>query len=282
VTIPADPHFCPTPETLVLFLEGRLTDTARETVAEHAKTCSECIFVLGETHRFLQEQEDVATEDEPPSVFRKRSWWPAAATILIAVAGASTWTWLQRDPIRRLVIVTRSAPVRQLEGRLDDFRYARFEAPRTSSFEAKDTFAVIRAVAASIADDPDLKDAAGFHARGVAELLRGNQRSAVALLIRAVQSMPSKAGYWADLAAARISAARGEHSDAQLLAAVADADRALALDPRHAPAFFNRAVALQNLGRSNEAIADFRRAAALERRSPWSKEALRRAEDLLR
>jgi len=59
-------------------------------------------------------------------------------------------------------------------------------------------------------------------------------------------------------------------------AALADADAALKLKPDAAPALDTRAHILEALGRREEAIADFRRALAIEPRLSGSREGLKR------
>jgi tetratricopeptide (TPR) repeat protein len=59
-------------------------------------------------------------------------------------------------------------------------------------------------------------------------------------------------------------------------AALADADSALKLNPQAAPVLDVRGHALEALGRRDDAIADFRRALAIEPRLSGSRDGLRR------
>jgi tetratricopeptide (TPR) repeat protein len=57
---------------------------------------------------------------------------------------------------------------------------------------------------------------------------------------------------------------------------LADAERALELDPNYLPALETRAQIFEALGRREEAIADFRRALALDPKLKESAEGLER------
>lgn len=283
MTITPDPHSCPDPEVLMLFLEGKLTGAAHDYVSSHLKICSDCVFVLGETSRFLEEREEPGVEDDPQTARFVTVRRLAAAAAVVLTAGTATWQWLHsRDPVSRIAAAARSASITPVEGRLHGFPHARFEAPRGGE-ATYDDGAELRAIARMVAEDPDLpRDAVGLHARGVAELLRGNPRAAIIHIAGAGHRSPREPVYWSDLAVARIALARAEGGDAPLQAAIADADRALALDARDVTALFNRAVARERLGMREEAVVDFRRAAALEPGSPWAEEASARARDLSR
>jgi len=276
VTTPQHLQSCPAPEVLVLFVEGKLIGTARNEVSRHVKACSECVFVVGETSRFLQEETDTSLEDERPAGRYRGSWRLAAAAALVLIAAGGLWQWsLARDDVRRLAAVAKKVPVRALEGRLGGFQHAPFEGVRS---ERERRGGELQVVASAVATDPD----ADLHARGIAELLRGNSRAAVDLLSRAARNRPERAGYWSDLAAARIAGARASRDRRELENAIADASRALSLDPDSAAALFNRGIALEHLSRRGEAVADFRRAAEQDPRSGWAAEASVRISELSR
>jgi Flp pilus assembly protein TadD len=59
-------------------------------------------------------------------------------------------------------------------------------------------------------------------------------------------------------------------------AALADAERALAIGPRSAPVLSLRGLIREKLGARDEALADFRQALALDPNLPQAAEALRR------
>jgi tetratricopeptide (TPR) repeat protein len=263
---------------LTLFLEGKLAGAERASVGDHVKTCSECVFVLGETSRFLQEQDDTLADEETHLTAHRKTWWLAVAAAVAAAFGVATWqARTARDPIQRLAAAAKAVPVTSVEGRLEGFPPARFDLLRSKAKTSE--AARLRSAARDVVDDPDLGDGvAALHARGVAELLLGDANRAVASIGAACSASRSNAGYWSDLAAAQIEAARRDDRRARLRAAIQAADRALALNRDHAPALFNRAVARESLGYPREAAADFRRAAALEPGTQWSKAAERRAD----
>lgn len=278
MTLPPHLESCPAPEVVMLFVEGKLPGALHQAVAEHVTTCSECVFVIGETRRFLQEQDDAAPEEELPPVTGKAlpRWWLAVAAALAVAAGAAMWRQaVLRQPMRRMIAAAGFASTRPVEGRLSGFGYAPFREPRAATNGAEPAGgAELRTTARAVAEGEALRrGAVHLHARGVAVLLSGDARTAAALLHAAAASDPSNPEYWSDLAAARIAIAGKEGDDAQLSAAVSDADRALHLDGDFVPALFNRGVARHNLGQREAAIADLRRAALLEPRSAWAREA---------
>lgn len=83
-----------------------------------------------------------------------------------------------------------------------------------------------------------------------------------------------------NLAAVLVNEAEGSNRTAAL-EAVSVATRAIADEPDLAPAHFNLALALEQLGLTHHARAEFRRAAELDGTSGWAKEAQSRAADLL-
>ncbi len=284
MTLPPHLQSCPAPEVLMLFMEGKLTGTSQDTVSDHVKHCSDCVFVIGETSRFLQEQEDGTAEEENSPLRRVSSWQFAVAAALALAVGGGAWQWTaSRQPMRRMAAAAAAAGVRPIDGRLSEFPHSRFENPRSASGVEAAKTATLRTVARAIAvERASLRAPADLHDRGVAELLSDHTETAIGLLAAAANGAPSQPRYWSDLAAARIAAASANGDANQLRMAVADATRAIALNKRFVPALFNRAVARQRLGLTTDAAADFRQAAQLERGSPWAREAAARASDLTR
>lgn len=125
-------------------------------------------------------------------------------------------------------------------------------------------------------------DAALQHVRGAAHtlairaLLEDQPRTAVKQLERLTTADPRNPDSWSDLSAARYQESVAAN-DAELnVSALAAADQALELDPTHAEALFNRALALESLGTLREATAAFEQYLAADDTSSWAVEARQR------
>lgn len=108
------------------------------------------------------------------------------------------------------------------------------------------------------------------------ELLAGDEKAAIAHLEEAVLLAPGDANLLSDLAATYLAQAAKGREPHNLPRALAVADRALAVDGRHAAARFNRALALESLGLLPEARRAWHSYRRLDPRSGWSGEAAAR------
>lgn len=259
-----DAYLCPEPSVLGAFVEGRLDAAARAAVDRHLATCAECVGIVGDATRFLEEETDEVSdaEVEPPTKLPMRAIAAIAAAVVCAVALTAWFAASRRDPLTHLRSVAARVDTRPIEPRLAGFAYKPPATPRGGP---------------SIEDDALLREAervAGSapapHARGVALLLVGRTAEALPLLRRAAAQAPNDASCWNDLAAAGLVAAGRDTT--HLRAAIAAADHAIALDPQSAAALFNRALAAERLGDDANAAAFYRLALRLERDSAWSTE----------
>ncbi|HUQ99602.1 MAG TPA: CHAT domain-containing protein [Gemmatimonadaceae bacterium] len=108
------------------------------------------------------------------------------------------------------------------------------------------------------------------HIAGISLLLAGDVDAAVERLQRATRSESPVS--WSDLSAALIEQTERHGTIVSLIDALAAADQALRLDRRHAPAAFNRAVALEELGLLSEALAAWIDYEMLDPASSWAAE----------
>jgi tetratricopeptide (TPR) repeat protein len=106
-------------------------------------------------------------------------------------------------------------------------------------------------------------------AAGVAHLLTGDVEAAVSALQAALERSPDDAHLMADLAAALI--VRGGDRDGTRAAVVAE--RATDRDPGLAEAWFNRALAFEAMGLSEEAVKAWDQYLQVDDRSGWAAEA---------
>lgn len=266
--VPAPPRECPDPSILAAFVEGTLDPCARHEVEQHVADCSECAVVIAETVDFLQQETD-ETEDEPEPQSRHPWRWFAAAAALAALCVGGIWrVAANRDPLKRVQQIVARDGARPIEGQLAGFDYAPFAQLR-SDRKATNRLALkaeIERMAESGRADPS-----ALHARGVATLWAGDVAAAMALLETASRRAPLDATILNDLAAAYVAAGT-VGSRTQFTKAVDAAARANALAPSLGASHFNRAVALERLGRRDDAVHAYQRALELESRVRWRNE----------
>ena len=109
-----------------------------------------------------------------------------------------------------------------------------------------------------IVSAPDDGAAGEKHLRGVTSLTQGYMDAAISQLSGATEENPSNAHAWSDLAAARLARATRHDRPSELPAALVAADRAIGLEPRFAPARFNRASVVEAMGFGREAARAWR------------------------
>jgi tetratricopeptide (TPR) repeat protein len=288
----------PEPQILAAFLDGTLDDATRREVADHIETCDECLTVIGETARMLDEEEAVenvvpmhgaaaatATPPaapaaaRPPRRPRPRPWmYLAAAIAIIAISAMFLRTLIFRDPVDDLIRASRSLATRPVEGRLAGFDYAPYRVPRSVGDDDEIDSELVRLQ--SVAGDVIEKNASAArnarrqHAAGVAALMSdGHRDDALPFLIRATELDPHNARYWNDLAVAWNDARR--HRDA--LRAL---ERAIQIDASDRAARFNLAVTYERLGDKLHADAAYSAYLTLDPSSPWAEDARRDRERL--
>jgi tetratricopeptide (TPR) repeat protein len=100
----------------------------------------------------------------------------------------------------------------------------------------------------------------------VAHLLSGDAETATTELSQAASTESINATYWNDLATAQLAARHPA-------AALAATERSLSLETKRQDALFNRALALEALGKTSEARQAFDQYLASDSTSPWANEA---------
>jgi tetratricopeptide (TPR) repeat protein len=265
----------PTPEALASFIDGTATAGTRGEVAEHIESCDDCLLVVGETARLL--------EEEGGDADTRRGWglrrWPLLAAAAIAIMFAGAWIVHEHftDPAEQLARVSRLVSTRPVEGRLDGFEYRPFMPQRSDGESANRVDVAVSSVASEIVERHASanNDAMRQHAAGVAALVRGDGVSAAAMLKRATDLSPRVARYWSDYAVALAA----ERRYAEGLGAT---DRAIAIAPKSAVALFNRALILEAIGERNAAVAAYSESIRNDHASSWTAEAAVRRDRLRR
>jgi tetratricopeptide (TPR) repeat protein len=207
---------------------------------------------------------------------------------LLALAAAIAFSaWLAPTSVRRwltgtsdgremqaLMRAVSQESTRPVTGRLSGgFAYA----PPPSSIRGGEASRMVspevRVAAAAIEGAAPRQGADGQAALGVAYLVSGDLDAATAALEAATAQEPGNSSWWNDLAVAYL--ARGERSRgaADATRALEASDRSLRLSPDSPEAAFNRALALTQLGRLDDAASSWSAAERLSSGSPWAAEA---------
>ncbi|HEY0371480.1 MAG TPA: hypothetical protein VGD79_05740, partial [Thermoanaerobaculia bacterium] len=194
------------------------------------------------------------------------SWAP-----LMAVVAAGLWFLSSHSkPVPTKVsaasLVPSSMRTRPVEARLSGLPWA----PYVSKAPHDSNAARTRGESADVAQQ---------QRQGLVELLVGNPRNAVATLERA--SASNDAGVWSDLAAAYYEAAVRHDAPEFLANALSAADRALAVDPKHGEALFNRALILERIGLRTDAHAAWLHYLATDTATGWIDEGRKHRDALL-
>jgi CHAT domain-containing protein len=141
--------------------------------------------------------------------------------------------------------------------------------------------AEVAALAARARARADAGDPAALQVLALTDLQWGDlagkslERS-ISWLGAAARSASSRADALGDLAAAHLVRARRDGDARELLAAIEASEDAIAHSPRHAPAHFNLALAMDQLGLRDQASAAWRSAGTLETDAAWRREAVER------
>jgi tetratricopeptide (TPR) repeat protein len=274
---------CLPAETIAAFVERRLPANLRESVIAHSSTCASCrADIVFATELAAEEDTQTAPADEETHRFSAWRWFAVAAALALVVAWPVVERWRTSSRVdstmARLTAAAAAAP-RELPVRLSGFGWTPFQTVKRGNASAGS--ADVTAAAADVLRvAPAAPTAKAQHAAAVAELLAGNRDEALSRMRRAVTLSPNDPSLWSDLAATLYSSAAKRDDRAQFLEAVTAADHAMALDRTAVAARFNRALALEALGRNAEAAAEWQRYLHDDPASDWSGEARAHLQDL--
>jgi CHAT domain-containing protein len=265
----------PEVEIMTAFIDGKLAPHEIAEVAAHLRECAECRTVVTETARLERE---VQREEQRAARPRATPWWWLAAAAILALAAVTLplLRWMERRPSAQIAKMIDLAPRqhRAVEPRLAGFPWARLQAPsRGTSIPDPADLKLMGAAGEVLEQTANGRTSQSRHCRGVAYLLTDRGPESIAALEQAARDSKD-ARVWNDLAAARY--AMTEKHPAQLPLALADADRALWLDPKLAEAHFNRALVLERLGLREQARQQWQRYLELDPGGAWSVEARER------
>jgi len=266
---------CPSIETIGAFVDERLKERERDVIAEHLASCEACYFVFSEAARF--KATDGTTAINPPvAVPVAVPWWKrkefaaglaAAAMLLIAV---NVWSPTDGGADQRALdhLVAAVGTTRTFAPRLTGgFAYAPVRGPVRGSNDGA-LSPDVRIAIAEIEKQTTARPVAAS-----AALIGGDIDRAISILESAARTSKPSARLFSDLSAAYLVRAERTSSPTDASIALSMADRALELDKAMPEALFNRALALQTVGRMNDAAAAWQAYLALDNASGWADEA---------
>lgn len=278
-----DDHRHPDAERLAEYAEGTLDVPARAEVERHLANCADCRAVVMETVAFLEANPASHTPAATVIPFRSRRSLTgvaavlAVAAMLVLAVFLARPEWLSRrggdrPELQELIAAVANEPTRPVEGRMSGgFKYAPPPSP-TRGARDREVSPEVRIAAAKIEQlSRERRSAENDALLGRAYLALGRSADAIEALTRAGAAQPRTAALDADLAAAYLRRCADEASACR--AAVASAERALDDQPGFPPALFNRALALEMLGRREDAASAWRRYLEADGGSAWSVEA---------
>lgn len=250
----------PDAERLAEYVDGVLNAGGRAEVERHMADCAECRAVVMETTAFNQsetESQDALAANVIP--FRSRRWLTGVAAGL-AVAAALLLTvrvmrpdWLSatrgdRPELQELIAAVANEPTRPVEGRLSGgFKYSP-PPSMTRGLRERPVSPDVRIAAAKLARLAAEADTPSNRAAmATAYLAVGDVDRAITALESAVAQDPQRAAFHSDLSAAYLVRASRSGQTAHAQRALSEAETAIRLSPSLPEAWFNRALAKQQM-----------------------------------
>ena len=289
---------CPDLSLIAAYVDGRLTDSERDSLHRHLALCDLCTELVTEVVAANAMAMDVAPVAAPPLLLFVRRHRAALTGTFLAAAAAlvvvvrvmlprGSGDTSSMPPAARSGIVRSADPnvvalaaalgtTRPIEGRLTGgFSYGEVRTPDRGVAPA-DNLALV-AAAGEIQKRADTNpSAANLHAWGVAQLLVGRHDASVETLESVWTEQRQNPRVAADLGAARLARAAALDAPEDLPRALEAIEQALILDPNLAEAWFTKAIVLERLQVRQQAREAWTTYLQLDPDSSWSAEARQR------
>ncbi len=273
---------CPDLEAIAAYVDGRLSGSGRAEMEEHLAACDDCFTIFSETAR---SEAELGRAESPVVVARPgfSRWWIALpiAAVLVAAAIPLAAVFRSRRRIRPNVaeLVAAVGAERPFEPRLTGgFQFGPM-APRyraAKPLSDTDKWEVLAAAAKIRKHDEASSTPETLDALGAANLVLGKYDDAVSNLEEATLEEPKNARYLTDLSAAYLVRATEKDRADDYPKALEAAEKATELDPSILEAWFNRALALDELPLKSEAAKAWNDYLKRDAKSGWADEARRR------
>lgn len=259
-------------ETLAAFIDGRLSSADRASVEHHLAECEDCYEVWMEAAAVAPSAG--ATHSSP---WRPNRLLSLAGAAVILLSTTSAWYWWSPGPRADRAVQTLAASLqdqRLTVGRVTAFEWAAQRGDMRGgshdlSLETRAAIVNIERLAR------DRTHARTLHAAGLAALVSNDLETAAATLIRALElaGEDGSAALLTDLSAVYLERWRRNGAAADAAEALNASERALAVAPAHAPALFNKALALTALSFRDRARLAWTTYLDVDSDSPWATEA---------
>ncbi len=273
----------PEPERLAAYIDGTLEAELRPALEAHLGACADCREVAldgtaateldGQAEHSIRLMADAPRRGLPRWTPALLAGLAAAAGLVLAVRVLSPSEGLESErALRQLVAVVGQQPSRPLPGLLSGgFRYA--PAPIiTRGGQDAGASPDLRIAAAEAEKRLAGHSPAELAGRAVALAVGGELDRAIVDMESALASDPEVALRLSDLSAIYLARAQRGGASSDLAAALGAADRALAAAPGLHEAEFNRAQALEAMGRREEAREAWNRCLQNGVPSGWTEE----------
>jgi CHAT domain-containing protein/Flp pilus assembly protein TadD len=289
---------CPDLSLIAAYVDGRLSESGRETLHRHLAACDNCTELVAEivaaneaalVPAALQEPSDQPAAQSPILLFRRHrivvasTLLAAAAALALVVrvmlpqsAGENSSRDARRADPNVVSLAAALGGTRPIEGRLTGgFGYGEVRTP-DRSLAPTGNLALV-AAAGEIQKRADTNpSAANLHAWGVAQLLVGRYDASVETLESVLMQQRQDPRVAADLGTARLARAGALDAPEDLPRALEAIEQALTLDPNLAEAWFTKAIVLERLQIRQQAREAWTTYLQLDPDSGWSAEARRR------
>lgn len=270
---------CPELELIAAYLDGRLTERERASIADHLGACEDCYLLFTESARHYVRQ----PLREVGVLTWRRYAVPAAG-----LAAAAALVLVIRSGVIQPALPPSGAAVAELVGAVGAHRV--IEPRLTGGFAYAPMRAPVRDGAPRIDfRSPDVRIAAAklekqamqylspdaLGSLGVGYLVMGEVDKAVTVLEEAADQSKPAPRVLSDLAAAYLTRATAQKRVEDVAKGLALAERALKADPGLAEAMFNRALALERLSLPDQARDAWQEYLKADSNSGWADEARR-------